>query len=138
MQTLLIKMKKKAFRFSYTLEASSFTHLHPPHRHLPKKTVIKRGFAVDVGGMGLDEALNFFLLRDDDYMLRVNKLFRKICLARACTCSREVFFSATRKTRFFELEKEEKGSKNKSSIKSLCSDELKLDSKWKIVIRKSL
>lgn len=69
------------------------------------------------------EALVIFLLRDDGYMLRVNKLFRKICLALARQCfpfSRKVSsysfaaFSVLRQKRCFRVSeamlKKEEGS----------------------------
>lgn len=57
------------------------------HYRLPPETsVIKRGFAADARGMGRRGSPRIFLFRDDDYMLRVNKLFREICLARCVCC----------------------------------------------------
>lgn len=93
-----------------------FTRLAPPNNC--NKTRLSAQTAVEWAGK---EALVIFLLRDDGYMLRVNKLFRKICLALApnvflslakVSCYSFAAFSVLRQKRCFRvseamLEKEE-------------------------------
>lgn len=130
-------MKKKKLRQERT---HSHIYLSPPNEHK------KRPFSADDEGVRVEEALEIFLLRDDGYMLRVNKLFRKICLACICFLSESflvihsLLFGGDKWCFLVDRRKEEvrKREEHESSIKSCDSDKLKLDSKWKIVIRKSL